>query len=375
MKILILSCNTGEGHNSAAKAIAEHAELAGHEVQLKDMMAMASDKVSKRVGGTYVSIVKYCPWLFQALYQIAGKISSERHKSPVYYANILMAGKLQAYLEAHPCDVIITTHLFPAETLTYLKRKGRLRQKVIAVSTDYTCIPFWEETECDLYTVAHEQQIGEYMMRGIPIERLKPLGIPVGRSFEQRKEKEAARLLLGLPRKVPVYLIMGGSMGFGKMHLFTQKLARGCVNGEQMVIICGNNQRLYQRMQDQFKASRNVHVVGFTSQIADYMDACDVVFTKPGGLSSTEAAVKGIPIVHTAPIPGCETKNVAFFTKNGMSVGTKRISEQLYYGRKLIYDMKYRRFMQEAQRKGLPRDAAAQILETAQGIAGQKKEN
>ena len=327
MKILILSCSTGEGHNSAAKAIAEHAELAGHEVQLKDMMALASDKVSKRVGGTYVSIVKYCPWLFQALYRIAGKISSDRHKSPVYYANILMAGKLQAYLEEHPCDVIITTHLFPAETLTYLKRKARLRQKVIAVSTDYTCIPFWEETECDLYTVAHEQQIGEYMMRGIPIERLKPLGIPVGCSFEQRKEKEEARLLLGLPRKVPVYLIMGGSMGFGKMHLFTQKLARGCVNGEQMVIICGNNQRLYQRMQDQFKASRNVHVVGFTSQIADYMDACDVVFTKPGGLSSTEAAVKGIPIVHTAPIPGCETKNVAFFTKNGMSVGTKRISE------------------------------------------------
>lgn len=369
MKILILSCNTGEGHNSAAKAIAEHAALAGHEVQLQDMMALASDKVSKRVGGTYVGIVKYCPRLFQALYQLASKISSHRHKSPVYYANTLMAKKLQAYLEEHSYDVIITTHLFPAETLTYLKRKGRLRQRVIAVSTDYTCIPFWEETECDLYTVAHEQQLGEYMMRGIPAERLKPLGIPVGCCFERKGEKEAARLLLGLPRKVPVYLVMGGSMGFGKMHIFAQKLARGCVNGEQIVIICGNNKGLYRRLQYQFKMNHAVHVIGYTSQIAEYMDACDVVFTKPGGLSSTEAAVKGIPIVHTAPIPGCETKNVAFFTKNGMSVGTKRVSEQLYYGHRLIYDGQYRQFMQEAQQRGLHHDAAVRILEMAQEIA------
>lgn len=366
MKILILSCNTGEGHNSAAKAILEHARMAGHEVRMEDMMALASEKVSKRVGGTYVGIVKYCPTLFQVLYGVASKISSDRRKSPVYYANTLMAEKLENYLKEYPCDVIIVTHLFPAETLTYLKKKNRLKQKVIAVSTDYTCIPFWEETDCDIYTVPHEAQLPEYMARGIAPERLKAIGIPVSSPFRQKKEKESARLLLGLPEKIPVYLVMGGSMGFGKMHLFADKLARGCTNGEQIVIICGNNHGLYRRMCYQFRGNPNVHVIGYTNQVADYMDACDVVFTKPGGLSSTEAAAKGIPIVHTAPIPGCETKNVRFFNQTGMSVGAKRMSEQLYYGHKLAWDEEYRKAMQEAQSRSLHRDAAVRVIELAQ---------
>ena len=50
------------------------------------------------------------------------------------------------------------------------------------------------------------------------------------------------------------------------------------------------------------------------------MAAADVLFTKPGGLSSTEAAVRRVPLVHTDPIPGCETKNRAFFVSRGMSV-------------------------------------------------------
>ena len=82
-----------------------------------------------------------------------------------------------------------------------------------------------------------------------------------------------------------------------------------------MVIICGNNKRIYTVLQKQFQNNPRVHILGYTNRVADYMDACDVIFTKPGGLTSTEALVKRIPIVHTAPIPGCETANRNFFVK------------------------------------------------------------
>ena len=95
--------------------------------------------------------------------------------------------------------------------------------------------------------------------------------------------------------------------------------------------------------------------------ISAYMDACDVIFTKPGGLTSTEAAVKGIPIVHTRPIPGCETRNLQFFTERGMSVTASKIGGQINAGQELLRDESRREKMCEAQKQVIPRDAAERI--------------
>ena len=99
---------------------------------------------------------------------------------------------------------------------------------------------------------------------------------------------------------------MSGSMGFGKLAVFAAELAIRCHNNEHIVIICGNNTKIKRIMQNEFKINKRVHVIGYTNQVSLFMDACDVIYPKPGGLTSTEALVKNIPIVHTAPIPGCE---------------------------------------------------------------------
>lgn len=131
---------------------------------------------------------------------------------------------------------------------------------------------------------------------------------------------------------------MGGSMGFGKITRFARELAKQCRQGEQIVIICGRNQKEKAHLQRQFGQNPNVHVVGFTPKVADYMAACNVIFTKPGGLSSTEAGAKRIPIVHTRPIPGCETKNMRFFANRGMAICPKRMREQVKQGVGLMRD-------------------------------------
>ena len=113
---------------------------------------------------------------------------------------------------------------------------------------------------------------------------------------------------------------MSGSIGFGKVHLLAHELVSRLENGEQAVIICGNNKKRMRSLRLQFHKNPNVHIIGFTRHVAEYMAAADVLFTKPGGLSSTEAAVRRVPLVHTDPIPGCETKNRTFFVSRGMSV-------------------------------------------------------
>ena len=138
MKILILSCNTGEGHNSAGWAVKEYLELQGHQVVMEDMMLLKGARTSKAVGGAYVGIVKHFPLLFGLGYRLGGWVSSDKRKSPVYYACSLLAGTLKGYLEQKRFDAVVTPHLYPAETLTAMKKKGWLKIPVVAIGTDYT---------------------------------------------------------------------------------------------------------------------------------------------------------------------------------------------------------------------------------------------
>ncbi len=271
LKILILSCDTGEGHNSAGKAIKEAAEHKGHSVTMIDMFLLSGKGTSHAVSGAYIGIVKHIPFFFGLLYKVGMLISSDKRKSPVYFANALLCKKLSAYIEA-------------------------------------------------------------------------------------------ARTRLHLPSDVPIFLVMSGSMGFGKLAVFAAELAIRCHNNEHIVIICGNNTKIKRILQNEFKFNKRVHVIGYTNQVSLFMDACDVIYTKPGGLTSTEALVKNIPIVHTAPIPGCEAANVAFFKKRHLSVSSKRLSKQIELGKIMIENKELNAEMIRAQRRERKPYAAIQIV-------------
>lgn len=374
MKVLILSCNTGEGHNVAGKAMKEALENEGNEAVMLDYMRLASVNISKAVGGAYINVAKHTPHFFYLLYKAGLKISSDKRKSPVYYANLLMAKYLKGYLEENNFDIILMPHIFPAETITYMKRKKMINQKTIAISTDYTCIPFWEETECDAYIIPHEGLMDEYIKRGIPREKLYPLGIPVRQRFYIKEDMKKAKKELNLNIDKPMYLIMSGSMGFGKVQLFTFELNKQCKEGEQIVVICGNNFRLKSILEKEFKNKSNVYIVGYTDKISVYMDAADVVYTKPGGLTSTEVIIKNSPLVHTAPIPGCETKNMEFFVEKGMSIHSKKISDQVKQGKTLLYNDEIRENMLENQRKNAKKSATRDIINLMSTLI-KKKDN
>ena len=127
------------------------------------------------------------------------------------------------------------------------------------------------------------------------------------------------------------------------------ELARRLKENEEIVVICGNNKKLEETLKRELRRDRRVRILGFTEQVAEYMEACDVIFTKPGGLSSTEAAVSRIPIIHTNPIPGCENRNLEFFEERHMSIGRKSFFGQLRAGQKILEKERLRRDMIRAQ--------------------------
>lgn len=95
------------------------------------------------------------------------------------------------------------------------------------------------------------------------------------------------------------------------------------------MIICGNNAKIERILRKEFHFNKRVHIIGYTNHVSLFMDACDVIYTKPGGLTSTESLVKNIPIVHTAPIPGCETANLQFLVQD-ISLSHRSILQSRY---------------------------------------------
>ncbi|MBR0463961.1 MAG: glycosyl transferase [Clostridia bacterium] len=362
MKILILTCNTGGGHNTAASAVLEVCQARGHETVKLDFLSLINQTASDLISNSYINIAKYTPHFFGMIYGTAQKLSTTKRYSPVYYAMIPFARKLQQYLENNRFDAVVMTHLFACQAVSYLRRKGYALPLTVAIATDYTCQPFWEELDCDYYVIPHADLVAEYVRRGLPEQRLAPLGIPVSKRFSGGEDRAAARKAMDLPPDDPVFLVMGGSMGSGRIMTFAQRLYQEVSDG-YIVVICGNNQRLLNALNEKFRGKERVRIIGFTDQVAAYMSACDVLYTKPGGLTSTEALVRNVPLIHTAPIPGCETANSMFFEEHGLSYAAQSIDDQITYGVELARDAVRQRAMMKNQSLNALPDAAERILD------------
>ena len=328
METLILSCGTGGGHNAAAVAIQQELAARGRSAVLLNPYTLRGERLESVVNAAYVKL-GHAPHVFGMAYTLGNAYRRVPFRSPVYYANHgRMAAYLGRYLMEHHFDAIVSTHLFPAEMLTSLRRRGFPLPKVYFVATDYTCIPFTEETECDRYIIPSEKLIPEFCRRGIPRERLCPLGIPVRAQFYRHDDRAELRARLGLDQDRRYILLAGGSIGAGKIgQAVSALLAHYDRASVELIVICGNNQRLYKSLSRRYGA--RCTVIASTPDMAAYMRACDLFISKPGGLSSTEAAVSGASLIHITPIPGCETLNMRFFQHYGLGVAVPFLHPKL----------------------------------------------
>lgn len=371
MEALILSCGTGGGHNSAAKALVEELQRRGHKARMLNPYTLFSRELAQKIDSSYISMVQKKPRLFGAVYRAGQLYRKLPVRSPVYYVNRGMVPIMNNYLHKHHFDVIITTHLYPAEILTNLRDRGLPLPKTIYVSTDYVCIPFTEETECDAYVIPAPDLAADYAQRGLPAEKLHPFGIPTARAFARPETKAQARARLHLDPDKRYVLVAGGSMGGGTIRKTLRALQKALAASPDTVLlmVCGNNRTLYEELAPQ--QGRNLLVVGHTGDMAGYMRAADLFVTKPGGLSSTEAAVCGVPLLHAAGIPGCETYNARYFAAHGMSAACKNPADTAAHVKDLLAHPETGAEMVRRQRELFDGAAAARICDFAQDLVAQ----
>lgn len=326
MRILLLSCNTGEGHNSTAKAIMEVLGARGVESEMRDVLACLSEKFSSFVCNWHVRLYKYSPALFDVGYRAIDKANPDlTDLNPVYELLAHGAEKLLNVIRDGKFDAVICVHVFSGMMVTEVRRKFGLKIPCYIVSTDYSCAPMTERCEMDGYFIPGEQFAAEFAARGVPREKLIPSGIPVRQVFFGGLSRQEARERLGLPTEGRVVLLMCGSMGCGPMRKLARDLAERVPHGGTVVAVCGRNEKLYESLAD--LENPRLRVLGFTDQVPELMDAADLAVMKPGGLSSTEAGCKHLPMVLINAVGGCEARNFEVFLERGFALGSNRADD------------------------------------------------
>ena len=364
MEALILSCSTGGGHNTAAQAVFEALTERGHHAVRMDPYTLVSEELANKVGQTYIKLVQKSPKLFGAVYDLGNAYRKLPGRSPVYHINGKMAPYMQKYLAEHPTNVIVCTHLYPAEILTHMRLNGMETPPFVFIATDYTCVPFTEESDCDLYVTPSPLLSSDFTGRGIPAEKLRPLGIPVRLDFsDDTITKDRAREALNLPKDRRTLLLSGGSMGAGAIINAVRALLPYLKQNANcdLNILCGSNEALFDSVETEFAENGQITPMHSTNKMALYLKASNVFISKPGGLSSTESAAAGVPLVHISPIPGCESRNAEFFAKEGIAVKVENTETELLSAVERLSEPGNAEEMRKRQRAVINQNAAMDI--------------
>lgn len=359
-KVLILSCGTGGGHNSAAKAIKESLEEKGLDVDFVEYLDIVNPKIRKKVNNLYIKTTKGNGKIFKVVYKLGEMYQKTNLKSPVYALNFLNKKRLYQYIVENEYKYIITTHLFAAQALTAIKKEHDI--KYIQVATDYVCIPFWEETNPDYFVVPHEELENDFIEKGINKEKLLPYGIPTAKAYREKYNKEKEKKDLGLDNAKQYVLILTGSMGFGNVTEMLKELLKN-INNVTFIVSTGHNSKLKKVLEEKYKDFDNVIILPFTDKISEYMKSSEVILTKPGGLTTTEIATLRKPFIHTMPIPGCENYNAQFFEKRKMSISCNSIDEVVKSTKELLNNKELQEEMIKNQEKYISQDTCNKISE------------
>lgn len=321
MRVLILSCNTGQGHNSTAASIAEALTAQGAECKTHDALAFVAGWISRLVSGVHTWVYRHMPGLFRW-----GYAYTERHRgvfsphSLVYKALSRSAERLYGFCRDGMYDVIISTHVFAGLIVTIMQNRFHLPLHTYSVETDYTCSPCAEQASMERYFIPAAPLIGEFMKCGIPKQRIVASGLPIRQAFFTHTDKAEAKAAFGIAPEHSHLLLMCGSMGCGPMEKLVRLFHAGLGTNQELTVVCGTNKGLYQRLTRRFGGNSRLHILQYVQDISLLMDSADLYLTKPGGISVTEASAKGLPMVFIDAVAGCELYNMHYFIQRGAAV-------------------------------------------------------
>jgi processive 1,2-diacylglycerol beta-glucosyltransferase len=191
---------------------------------------------------------------------------------------------------------------------------------LVGILTDYVPHSFWLYDEVDYYVVP-APEVGERLRKkGIPARKIKPFGIPIDPKFNEPVDKGKVLQKLNLLPGIKNVLVMGGGQGLGPIKTIIDSLEK-VKTGFQAVIVTGTNKKLYNSLKKRLRNyKKDVAVMGYVNNIHELMGISDIIISKPGGITTSEALAKGLPMIIIKPIPGQEENNTVYLTGKNAAI-------------------------------------------------------
>jgi processive 1,2-diacylglycerol beta-glucosyltransferase len=307
------------GHYQAARSLEEGLRRLNPRAEILtiDAFSYLNPVLARIVDRMYLSVIQKLPELWDYLYDNPKVVQrSERLRQLLHRYD---SPRLKALLEEFQPDVIACTQAFPCGLVADYKKQFGLSIPLYAVITDFLPHAYWVHPQVDGYIVGAEESAKWLIARKVDPEKIHRFGIPIDPRFAEPSPTETIRRRLQLSPGVPTILLMGGGQGLGPILeavIALDKIDRPL----QLAVVVGSNERLYHRLITQVPRLKHaVHVFGHVEFIADLMGVADLIITKPGGLTTSEALAKGLPLVILSPIPGQEIKNADFLIRSGVA--------------------------------------------------------
>ena len=372
-RVLLLSASSGAGHVRAAQAL-EKAFVAHGDcsVQHIDAIEYVSKLFQRAYDKSYISMVQRAPELMGLLYERTDQ--PWEHPRRRLALDRLNSQPMIRMLKHVQPDLCVATHFLPAEIIAWLIAKKKLSAKNAIVVTDYDVHAMWLCRTVGRYYLAIPEA-AEYLAGiGVPREILRVTGIPIDPLFSIPLDRPAARSTLKLDSSLPVILLAAGGYGVGPLEQLVRDLL-ALQKPWQLVAIAGKSEKMKKRLDEIARSAGHLPsgaprlvAVGFTTQMDQYMAAADLLVGKAGGLTTSEALARHLPMALIEPIPGQEFRNADHLLEEGAAIRCNNLPAAAWKIAKLLDHPAKMAAMRSAAAQMSHPNAAADIAEDAFGL-------
>lgn len=317
-RILLLSMGFGTGHNATAKVLQTgYLERSGVTAEMVDLLRLIPKTFHPLLQNCYMGMLNRFPLFYHCLYDWTHQSKIIRSMSSGFIEKLgwTIHKKLNQIFDAFQPTRIVTTHPF----VRLLLPDRWLELPSIGVVTDYELHPIWLVRVPDVlclpkHIVSSEQMEKISWQTGA---KLVETGIPIAPSFYQSVTEQEARRRLGLETTKPIALVMGGGTGLGPLEELVNEFRQ--LKRFHFVVITGNNPLLYQTLSNNLMED-HIQIESFRRDIPLWMSAADLLITKPGGVTISEAVAKRLPMFLFQAFPGQEEANQQYLLSHQVAV-------------------------------------------------------
>ncbi|MGJ5714383.1 diglucosyl diacylglycerol synthase [Staphylococcus equorum] len=314
-KILILTGSFGNGHLQVTQSVVNQfneMNLDNLTVIEHDLFLEAHPILTSICKKWYINSFKYFRNMYKAFYY-----SRPDQLDKCFYKYYGLNKLINLLLKEKP-DLILLT--FPTPVMSVLTEQFDMYIPIATVMTDYRMQKNWITPHSQRYYLATEDLKDEFASIGIPKSQIKVTGIPIADKFEEEIDKTSWLRQNNLAPDKPTILMSAGAFGVSKgFDQMIQEILNRSPHS-QVVMICGKNKELKRTLSAQFKNYDNVLIVGYTKHMNEWMASSQLMITKPGGITISEALTRQTPMIFLNPAPGQELENANYFEEKGFGL-------------------------------------------------------